>query len=51
MGEAEDSQGHTYTRHIPCPFCEGSGNELKLIDIAVPPPGEQTLFYALFFGL
>lgn len=34
MGDAEDCQGHTYTRHIPCPYCEGSGNEPKWIDIA-----------------
>jgi hypothetical protein len=27
VGEAEDWQGHKYTRHIPCPTCEGSGNE------------------------
>jgi hypothetical protein len=33
MGEAEDHQGHKYTRHIPCPYCEGSGNEPKWIDI------------------
>ena len=34
MGEAEDSQGHKYIRHIPCPYCEGSGNEPKWIDLA-----------------
>ena len=33
MGEAEDSHGNKYIRHIPCPFCEGSGNEPKWIDI------------------
>lgn len=22
IGDAEDSQGHKYTRHIPCPVCE-----------------------------
>ena len=34
MGEAEDCQGHKYIRHIPCPFCEGSGNQPKWIDLA-----------------
>ena len=33
VGEAEDSQGHKYTRHIPCPFCEGSGNEPKWVNL------------------
>jgi hypothetical protein len=33
MGEVEDFHGHTYTRHIPCPYCEGSGNEPKWIDL------------------
>ncbi len=33
MGEAEDCQGHKYTRHIPCPYCEGSGNEPRWVDI------------------
>jgi hypothetical protein len=33
MGEGEDHQGHKYTRYIPCPFCNGSGNEPKWIDI------------------
>jgi hypothetical protein len=33
ISEAEDSQGHKYVRHIPCTFCEGSGNEPKWIDI------------------
>jgi DnaJ-class molecular chaperone len=33
VGEAEDCQGHKYTRHIPCSFCEGSGNEPKWIDV------------------
>jgi hypothetical protein len=26
MGEAEDCQGRRYTRYVPCPMCEGSGN-------------------------
>ena len=33
MGEAEDCQGHKYTRHIPCPLCDGSGNEPKWINL------------------
>jgi hypothetical protein len=33
VGRAEDGQGHTYIRHIPCPACEGSGNEPKWIDL------------------
>ena len=33
IGEAEDYQGHKYIRHIPCPICEGSGNEPKWIDL------------------
>jgi hypothetical protein len=33
VGEAEDSQGHKYVCHIPCPVCEGSGNEPKWIDL------------------
>jgi hypothetical protein len=33
MGEAEDSQGNPYTRHFPCPYCEGSGNKPKWIDL------------------
>jgi hypothetical protein len=33
MGEAKDSHGDKYTRHIPCPFCEGSGNEPKWISL------------------
>jgi hypothetical protein len=53
MGEAEDSQGHTYTRHIPCPYCEGSGNEPKWLELAdfaklmrqTVCPHEQTSFH------
>ncbi len=33
MADAEDHQGHRYTRHIPCPFCEGSGNEPKWVTL------------------
>jgi hypothetical protein len=33
MGEAEDCQGHKYSRHIPCPSCEGSGNESKWVSL------------------
>jgi hypothetical protein len=33
IGEAEDCQGNKYIRHIPCPTCEGSGNEPKWVDI------------------
>ena len=33
MGESEDNQGNKYTRYIPCPICEGSGNEPKWIDL------------------
>lgn len=31
--ECEDSQGRTYTRHTPCPTCEGSGNQSQLVDL------------------
>jgi hypothetical protein len=31
--ETDDGQGHKYIRHIPCPSCEGSGNEPKWVDI------------------
>jgi len=33
VGEAEDTQGHKYTRYVPCPICEGSGNEPKWVDL------------------
>jgi hypothetical protein len=33
MGEAEDCQGHTYTRYVPCPMCEGSGNKFSWISL------------------
>lgn len=33
MGESEDNQGHKYTRYIPCPTCEGSGNDPKWVDL------------------
>jgi len=33
IGEIEDSQGHKYIRHIPCPVCQGSGNEPRWVDI------------------
>jgi RecJ-like exonuclease len=33
MGEVEDSQGHKYIQHIPCPTCEGSGNKPMWIDL------------------
>jgi hypothetical protein len=26
------SKAETYTRYLPCPMCEGSGNEAKWID-------------------
>lgn len=26
-GEGEDTKGHKYIRHIPCPMCEGSGTQ------------------------
>ena len=31
VGEAEDCQGHKYTRYVPCPVCDGSGNEPKWV--------------------
>jgi hypothetical protein len=31
-GEAMSSKAETYARYIPCPMCEGSGNEAKWID-------------------
>jgi hypothetical protein len=31
MGEDEDCQGHKYICHIPCPFCDGTGNKPKWI--------------------
>ncbi len=27
IGEAEGYEGHKYTRYVPCPICDGSGNE------------------------
>ena len=33
LGEADDYQGHKYTRYVPCPMCDGSGNKPKLIDL------------------
>ena len=33
IGEAEDSQGHKYTRHVPCLMCEGSGNQSSWISL------------------
>jgi len=33
VSEAIDCQGHKYVRHVPCPVCEGSGNEPKWIDL------------------
>jgi DnaJ-class molecular chaperone len=33
VSEAEDCQGHKYTRYVPCPICEGSGNEPKWISL------------------
>jgi hypothetical protein len=33
IGEAEDCQGHKYSRYAPCPHCEGSGNESKWVDL------------------
>ena len=27
LEECEDSQGRKYTRYVPCPVCEGSGNQ------------------------
>jgi DnaJ-class molecular chaperone len=35
MGEAEDCQGHKYTRYIPCPMCDGSGNKPKWVSLEV----------------
>ena len=32
-GEGEDANGHKYTRYIPCPMCEGSGNQTKWISL------------------
>jgi DnaJ-class molecular chaperone len=33
ISEAEDSQGHKYTRYVPCPECDGSGNAPKWITL------------------
>ena len=33
LGEAEDSHGHRYIQHNPCPTCGGSGNEPRWVDI------------------
>lgn len=33
MGETEDCHGHKYILHIPCLYCEGSGNEPKWINL------------------
>jgi hypothetical protein len=31
--ECEDSNGRTYTRYMPCPTCEGSGNQPQWINL------------------
>jgi hypothetical protein len=33
MGEAEDCQGHKYIRYVPCPMCDGSGNQPKWVSL------------------
>jgi hypothetical protein len=33
IGEAEDCQGHKYTRFVPCPFCGGSGIQRKWVSL------------------
>lgn len=33
IGEAEDYQGQKYVRHVPCPACEGSGNQSYWINL------------------
>jgi hypothetical protein len=33
IGETEDCLGNKYIRHIPCPVCEGSGNEPIWVDL------------------
>ena len=33
MGEAEDSHGNKFIRHIPCPMCKGSGNQPAWISL------------------
>lgn len=32
-GEAQDAQGHSYIRHIPCPMCAGSGMTAKWVSL------------------
>jgi hypothetical protein len=32
-GEGEDADGHKYIRHIPCPMCEGTGNQPTWISL------------------
>ena len=34
IGEAEDCQGHKYTRDAPCPMCEGSDRHSKRVSLA-----------------
>jgi DnaJ-class molecular chaperone len=34
IGEAEDCQGHKYTRDAPCPMCEGSDRQSKRVSLA-----------------
>jgi hypothetical protein len=33
IGEVEDSNGGSYTRYIPCKYCEGSGLISKYINL------------------
>ena len=33
VGEALSTTGEPYTRHDPCPYCEGTGNRAKWISI------------------
>ena len=33
LGEAEDSQGRTYMRYLPCPHCAGSGKAQQWVSL------------------
>jgi hypothetical protein len=33
VGEAENHKGEKSTRYLPCPVCEGSGNEPKWVSL------------------
>jgi hypothetical protein len=33
VGEGKNYKGRTYTRYVPCPDCDGSGNQARWISL------------------